>query len=76
MTTMALDQDNSILTDPIEKLIYELIQSERNTINIQDLYSKAIVKNFLAGPEFKYALSHLLSNQLVTLDFDGNISIK
>ncbi|MDO9545149.1 MAG: hypothetical protein Q7J07_00165 [Pelolinea sp.] len=75
MISLTRDKNDLLLTDPVEKLLYDLIAAEGSPINIHTLFTKAENKNILAAHEFKYALTHLLSNQLLKFDFDGNLSI-
>ncbi len=75
MISLTRDKNDLLLTNPVEKLLYDLIATEGKPINIHTLFTKAEKEDHLAAHEFKYALTHLLSNQLLKFDFDGNLSI-
>jgi len=60
----------------VDKLIYDLIDAEDKPIDIRILFDKASKENFLVSTEFSYALSNLLANNIVSLDYDRKLSIK
>jgi hypothetical protein len=75
MAILVKELSPSDVTDPIEKEIIDILLKKRKAIDIHELYKKVIDRNHLASYEFKYALSHLLANHIVSMDYDGNIVI-
>lgn len=72
---VALTTDKIKITD-VEDLILKLIKKEDHPIEIDKLFNKAAKVNSLATYEFRYAVSHLLANQIINLDSEGRISIR
>ena len=76
MASVAVCERKQITFDKIENLLLDILGNEDKPVDVHELFDLAEQKKPIFSHELKYALAHLLANQTINLDYEGQVTLR